>query len=257
MPIVLPPSEGKTAPASGAALDLAGLSFPGLTPVRRTVLKTLVELCRTDPRGAARVLGLGPTQAEEVSANARLRKAPAGPAIDVYSGVLYDALDAATLTAVERRRLQSSVVIASALFGLVTPQDHIPAYRLSGDTTLPGLGPLAGVWRERIATELAAMRGVILDLRSGAYAALGPLPESTWDRALTGRVLLERNGKRSVVSHHNKATKGRIVRGLMQAGAMPRSVDALLASLGDLGYRLEVHEQRAGAPVLDIIVREL
>lgn len=257
MRILLPPSEGKTSPASGPALDLPTLSFDALTPIRRRVLRSVVTLCRTDPQGAARVLGLGPRQADEIAVNARLQRAPAGPAIGVYSGVLFEALDASTLNAAERRRLQSSVVISSALFGLVTPNDRIPAYRLSGDTTVPGLGTIAGVWRESVSAEIAAMRGVILDLRSGAYAALGPLPESTRDRALTGRVLLERNGKRSVVSHHNKATKGRIVRGLVQAGPAPRTVDALLAALRDLGYGLELHEQRATAPVLDIVVREL
>ena len=255
--ILLPPSEGKTAPPTGPSLDLGTLSFEALTPVRRKVLAALVDLSRRDPRAAARALGLGPTQGEEVTANARLRRAPAGPAITIYSGVLYEALDWATLAAAERRRVNASVAIASALFGLVRPQDRIPAYRLSGDTTLPGIGTLTGAWREQVSDQLAASRGVILDLRSGAYVALGPLPESTWGRAVTGRVLLERNGKRSVVSHHNKATKGRIVRQLAQAGAAPRSVDALMNALHDLGYRLELHEQRAGAPVLDIVVREL
>ena len=255
--ILLPPSEGKTAPPAGSALDLASLSFDALTPLRRTVVSALVDLSRTDPRAAAKALALGPRQADEVAANARLRRAPTGPAITIYSGVLYEALDWGTLAAAERRRVNGSVAISSALFGLVRPQDRIPAYRLSGDTTLPGIGPMAGAWRERVSAELAAMRGVILDLRSGVYAALGPLPESAWDRALTGRVLLERNGKRSVVSHHNKATKGRIVRGLVQAGAAPRTVDQLLGALRDLGYRLELHEQRSGPAVLDIIVREL
>ena len=257
MRILLPPSEGKSAPVTGMRLDPASLSFSSLSSVRKRVLTSLVDLCRTDPRGAARALGLGPRQADEVSANAALRRAPTAAAIDIYSGVLYEALDAGSLRAAERRRLQSAVVISSALFGLVTPNDRIPAYRLSGDTTLPGIGTLAGVWRESVSAELAGMRGVILDLRSGAYSALGPLPEGAWDRALTGRVLLERNGRRSVVSHHNKATKGRIVRELVRAGAAPCTVDQLLAALRDLGYQLQVHEPRSGPAVLDIIVREL
>jgi len=36
--IVLPPSEGKLAPARGKSLDLSTLSLPGLTPARTRVL---------------------------------------------------------------------------------------------------------------------------------------------------------------------------------------------------------------------------
>jgi cytoplasmic iron level regulating protein YaaA (DUF328/UPF0246 family) len=147
------------------------------------------------------------------------------------------------------------VRIASALFGLLRPTDRIPAYRLSADVTLPGIGALAGVWREPVGAVLAAGDDLILDLRSGAYAKLGPAPE----RALLGRVLLERNGKRSVVSHHNKATKGRLVRGLVMRRAMPKNEDALLAALHDLGYHCEIHEAKKSSQpaTLDIVVSEV
>lgn len=204
-----------------------------------------------------RTLGLGPTQSDAISVNASLPTASTAPAIAVYSGVLYDALDFSSLDAAARRRLNASVVISSALFGLLRPRDRIPAYRLSGGTTLPKLGSLAGIWREPVAAELAARHGVILDLRSGAYEALGPLPQSARSRSVVGRVLLERGGRRSIVSHHNKATKGRIIRELMTSGSAPRSVDALMADLRDLGFRLELHEGQRGTPVLDIIVRDL
>ena len=49
-----------------------------------------------------------------------------------------------------KRRATSRVAVTSSLFGLVRPADRIPAYRLSGDATLPGLGPVAGVWREHL-----------------------------------------------------------------------------------------------------------
>lgn len=257
MLILLPPSEGKTAPASGSALDLTQLTFPELAAQRRTVLQSLVTMCRREPAQALRVLNLGPTQSSEVGVNAGVKRAPTAAAITIYTGVLYDALDAATLDAKARRRLQSSVVIASALFGLVRPNDRIPAYRLSADTSLPPLGPLTSVWRDVVSNVLAAQSGVVFDLRSGSYVTLGPLPRALQSRSVTGRVLLERNGKRSVVSHHNKATKGRIVRELMAAGAAPRSIDALMSDLRDLGYRLELHESRSGDAVLDIIVREI
>jgi cytoplasmic iron level regulating protein YaaA (DUF328/UPF0246 family) len=253
--ILLPPSEGKTAPQTGARLALGKLSEPSLRQTRAIVLDALTELCDGNPKQAAAVLGLGPRQAGEVTVNAQARTAPTAAAIEVYSGVLYEALDSQSLPAAAARRLDEHVRIASALFGLLRPTDRIPAYRLSADVTLPGIGALAVVWREPVSAVLAAGDDLILDLRSGAYAKLGPAPE----RALLGRVLLERNGKRSVVSHHNKATKGRLVRGLVMRRAMPKNEDALLSALHDLGYHCEIHEaKRSGQPAtLDIVVSEV
>lgn len=235
------------------------LSFPQLSQARSKVLKALTTLCAKDPHGAAQVLGLGPTQLNDTRLNSLLTKAPAGPAIEVYTGVLYDALDVATMTAVERRRLEQRVVIASGLFGLLRPNDQIPAYRLSGDVTLPTVGALAGFWRELVSAAIETVPGVILDLRSGAYVALGPIPPAAVERAVVGRVLLERGGKRSVVSHHNKATKGRLVRSLMQSGAAPKTINALIDAITEVGFNCELIDSTKAdrAATLDIIVREV
>jgi cytoplasmic iron level regulating protein YaaA (DUF328/UPF0246 family) len=253
--ILLPPSEGKASPAKGPKLALKRLSEPNLTGARAEVLDALITLCASQPARAAAVLGLGPKLRGEVEANARLRAAPTAAAIEVYTGVLYEALGAATLSAAAKKRLAVHVRIGSALFGLLTPEDQIPAYRLSGDVALPGIPALASIWREPVGSVLEAGPTVILDLRSGAYVKLAPPPE----RAFLGRILLERNGKRSVVSHHNKATKGRLVRGLVERGAMPKSDEALLKALHELGYTCEIHDAaRAGQPAtLDIIVTEV
>jgi len=66
------------------------------------------------------------------------------------------------------------------------------------------------------------------------------------------RVLHEHDGTRKVVSHFNKATKGRIVRGLLTSGADPVSVDELHELLGDLGWTVERTGQR-----IDVIVAEV
>ncbi len=147
--ILLPPSEGKSAPLSGPPVDLAALSFSELTKTRRQVLAALIKVSRADPKEASAVLGLGPTQSGELMANRGLRRHPCAPAISVYSGVLFEALDYATMSARRRRRLREHVAISSALWGLVRPDDLIPAYRLSGGVTLPGIGPLTTAWKPR------------------------------------------------------------------------------------------------------------
>jgi len=171
--LLLPPSEGKTVPVRGRALDLGSLTSPSLTHAREQVLEALVRLCDEDPLGARAVLGLGPTQGEEVTRNARLRHAATARADDLYRGVLYEALDLAGLDAASRRRATSRIAVTSALFGLLRPTDRVPAYRLSGAVTLPGVGPVATHWSRHLgpAVAAAARGGVAVGLRSTPYAA--------------------------------------------------------------------------------------
>jgi cytoplasmic iron level regulating protein YaaA (DUF328/UPF0246 family) len=254
--ILLPPSEGKTAPRRGKPLDLATLSAPGLTPAREVVLDALVTLCAGDPAAAAAVLEVPKTQLELVLLNASLRTAPTARADSVYAGVLYDALGLATLSPAARRRAASRVRVISSLFGVVAPTDRIPAYRLSGDATLPGLGSVAGVWRASLGPELTELvgDGLLVDLRSSMYAAFWR--PSGLSRVATVRVLHEVNGRRQVVSHFNKATKGRIVRALLEDGANPRTPARLAEALRDLGWLVEETPAR-GAVQLDVVVTEL
>ena len=259
--ILLPPSEGKTPPRRGKSLDLASLSGPSLTAARERVLGALVDLCSGDPMHAAAVLEVPKTQLDLVELNASLRTAPTARVDAVYAGVLYDALSLATLSTGARRRATSRLRVTSSLFGLVAPTDRIPAYRLSGDAVLPGLGTVAGVWRDALGPEVTDLvgDGLLVDLRSGMYAAFwrptGPVLSK--GRVATVRVLHEVAGRRQVVSHFNKATKGRIVRALLEDGANPRTPARLAEALRDLGWAVEVTPGAKGAVQLDVVVAEL
>jgi cytoplasmic iron level regulating protein YaaA (DUF328/UPF0246 family) len=252
--ILLPPSEGKTRPTAGSPLDLEALSFTPLNPVRAQLLRSLVTLCNGRSERAAEVLGLGPTQSEAIAINAVLTEEPTARADEIYTGVLFSALGLSTLDASSRERADNSLAIASALFGLVRPNDLIPAYRLSGNVSLPRLGTVAGRWRAILPRVMhdATGAGLLIDLRSGTYTALGKPPAELADRTATMRVLHEHNGQRKVVSHFNKATKGRIVRQLLESGADPHTVDDLQSVLSDLGWTVE----RAGGR-LDVVVTEV
>jgi cytoplasmic iron level regulating protein YaaA (DUF328/UPF0246 family) len=257
--ILLPPSEGKDVPRRGRPLDLSALSFPDLTAARARVLKSLVELCSGDPGLAARTLGVGPTQADLVQLNAGLADAPTARADRVYAGVLYDALGAGTLSTGAKRRLATRVAVTSSLFGLVRAGDRIPAYRLSGDAVLPGVGPVAGVWRETLgpAATAAVGDGLLVDLRSTMYAAFWRPPAELAEQVATVRVLHEANGRRQVVSHFNKATKGRIVRALLEDGGNPRTPGALADLLVALGWKVEVGTPTRRGTQLDVVVSEI
>ncbi len=244
--ILLPPSEGKRAAERGPAVDLDALHFTGLTRLRRAVLKATVTLCSGDVAAARAALGVGASLTDEVLANRDLRRAPAAPAWQVYSGVLYDALDAASMAAAVRRRLTAQVAIASALWGLVMAGDRIPAYRLSADATLPGLGAPPAVWRSAVSGAIASASGLVVDLRSSSYVACGPLPAEVHHRAVTVSVFQVVGGKRVTVSHHNKATKGLLVRALLEAGARPRTPEAFASACADAGFAAELEQPATG-----------
>jgi cytoplasmic iron level regulating protein YaaA (DUF328/UPF0246 family) len=257
--ILLPPSEGKTAPRRGRPLAPGELAFPSLTGTRQRVLDALVTLCAEDPGTAARSLGLGPTQHDLVERNAALREAATARADRVYTGVLYDALGFDTLSAPAKRRAGARVAVTSALFGLLRPGDRVPAYRLSGDATLPGLGTVAGAWRDSLgpAVEEALGDGLLVDLRSTSYAAFWR-PPATWaPKVATVRVLHEVGGRRQVVSHFNKATKGRIVRAVLEHGGRPRTPAALAAVLRELGWTVEESEPSRTGTRLDVVVTDV
>jgi len=158
-----------------------------------------------------------------------LRSAPAIPAAELYTGVLFAALRLADLP-------WDGVLIASALWGVVRPGDRIPAYRLEMSAKPPGIGGLAAYWREPLRAALPD-RGLVLDLRSGAYAAAWRPRRATH---LSVRALAEApDGTRTVISHMAKRVRGELARLVLQAGGAERPEDvAEIAAAG--GLRVEL-----------------
>ena len=259
MLVLLPPSEGKAPSGRGAPLKLESLSLPALTEARETVLGELVELCAGDEGKAREVLGLSEGLRGEVGKNAELRTAGARPAGEVYTGVLYDALDLASLDPAAKGRAARSLLVFSGLWGAVRVTDRIPSYRCSMGVKLPGLGALGAYWRTPMAAALpeAAGNGLVLDLRSAAYATAWKPKGEVAGRTATVRVL--HAPTRKVVSHFNKATKGRMVRSLLASGAAPTGPAELVEALRDLGYEVETQAPaKAGqAWALDVLVEEV
>ncbi|MEV7279550.1 peroxide stress protein YaaA [Streptomyces sp. NPDC093111] len=254
MLVLLPPSEGKASSGRGAPLKPESLSLPGLAEARAAVLDELVELCAADEEKAREVLGLSEGLRGEVAKNTELRTAGARPAGEIYTGVLYDSLGLATLDAAARKRADRSLLVFSGLWGAVRVGDRIPSYRCSMGVKLPGLGALGAHWRGAMASVLPeeAGDGLVLDLRSSAYASAWKPKGELAARTATVRVL--HAPTRKVVSHFNKATKGRIVRSLLEAGAAPAGREELTEALRDLGY---VVEEGGKAGVLDVLVDEI
>lgn len=259
MLVLLPPSEGKTAPGTRRRpVDLATLSWADLAPARAGLLDALAAAsARPD---AAALLGVGPSLAGEVARNTTLRAAPAAPAGEVYTGVLFDALDLATLSPTGRRRAARRLVVVSALWGALRPSDRIPAYRLSMATTLPGVGPLATFWRPLLDGPLteAAGNGLVVDCRSSTCQAAWAPRGRTAERTVAVRVLREHLGGRTVVSHMAKLTRGQVTRHLLErTGTEPHTPKALAAAVSEAFACELTPPPRPNHPwTLDLVVHE-
>ena len=177
MLVLLPPSETKSDGGNGAPLDLGELSMPQLTDTREMLVQALVDLA-ADSEASMRALGLGATQADEIERNAKLWVSATRPALERYTGVLFDALDVPSFTRVQREKAYRRLAMGSALFGAVRAGDPIPAYRLSGGSKLPGFGTLQALWKPELTDALVAEAAgdLVVDLRSGVYQQLGPVP---------------------------------------------------------------------------------
>lgn len=217
MLVLLPPSEGKTAPEAGEPVDLGSLAFAEeLGEQREQVLDAL------DPR---------------------LRRTPAAPAAEIYTGVLFKRLEIAKLPAKGRRR----VLIASALWGVVGPDDRIPYYKLPPKEKLNGIGPLAKYWRPALAEALPDNQGeLIVDMRSGAYSTMWKPKQAT---LLPVRAFTESGGERKVVSHMAKAVRGDMARALLEAKKAPADPEAAAAVAEAAGFTVELNGDS-----LDVIV---
>ena len=216
MQVLLPPSEGKTAPRRGKPLDLAALAYAEeLSATRERVLGALDE-------GAA------------------LRAAPTAAAAKVYTGVLYQRLGLAELPARARRR----VLLFSGLWGVVRPGDRIPAYKLPIDT------PRSQLWRPAL-REALPDSGLMIDLRSGPYASLWAPRDAV---VVSVRGFTEQKGQRKVISHMVKATRGDVARLVLTAPRRPKRPEDVAEIVAASGRRVELAEDR-GAWTLDVIER--
>lgn len=252
MRLLLPPSETKRDGGDGAPLDLSALNSTELTLLRHELVERVVALA-AEPAAMMHALKLGPRLAPEVDRNRRLWESPTMPAIDRYTGVLFDALEAGTLSEAARTFAAETVMVHSALLGFVSGLDPVPAYRLSHDSRMPGVS-LRRHWQTALAMQLAAQRGLILDLRSEGYADLGRAPVRD-DSVFVRVVSVGADGRRRALNHFNKQAKGRLTRAILDSRPDLRSVDDLIDWAAPEGLTLEMGDGPDSMPrELELVV---
>lgn len=243
--ILLPPSESKAVRDRGAHLLWERLSAPELTDARRQVAAALAAA--SDRIDAPVVLGVSANLAPEIARNTRLESVPTLPARELYTGVLYDALDLPTLDASASRRATARLRVVSALYGAVRMTDRVAPYRLSMGVNLPGVGPLAAFWRPHLGPVLAAAagRGLVVDCRSSTYAAAWSPDGRLAERWVQVRV--------PGATHMAKHTRGLVSRSLCLESADPRRPEELVDLLQPHHQVQLTPAERPGRPwVLDV-----
>lgn len=223
MLFLLPPSETKRPGGGSLTIDQVALTFGGLNKAREAVI--------------------------EAAGAHELLSSPTMRALDRYTGTLYGALHGRglkgtptennSLTSDEVARAKSTVLIQSAMFGLIPATDLIPEYKINATKNLNGLS-LKRLWseaHEAIWPRLAG--GLIVDLRSNTYADLAPIPEGLPSFKVT--VFVEREDEsREQLNHFNKKAKGQLVRAALMAKTLPESIKDLQKCAAKAGLKVEV-----------------
>jgi hypothetical protein len=239
--ILLPPSEAKRPGGVLVEADGAATDGSSLTQSRAMIAAALVEFCHRDPAAAARSLVLPPRSVSaDLAMNRAVPDAPRRAALDRYSGTVYEGFDVATLTAAARRRALESVLIFSGLFGVLRADEQIPAYRLPVAAVLPAVGALTPYWRAVLRDEMDELLddSVIVDLRSGDYAAMWRPAAPVRDRVVSIRIVSEQpDGRLAVISYPSKYGKGRLARALVSSRARITSLDDVADRWMDAGGR--------------------
>ncbi|MBK5288942.1 MAG: peroxide stress protein YaaA [Acidimicrobiia bacterium] len=232
--LLLPPSEGKVEGGDGRGWQPDQGAFSEFAPLRIRVVNAL----RRARGGTAKHLGAtGDLLARAKAANRTLVGAPTLPAWQRFSGVVWEALDPATVRAAARRRAESGVIVVSAVTGLSAWDDPIPDFRLKLSASIPPIGRLAAFWQEplsRVLNERLAGHTVVDLLPNEHRAAWTPDPDRY---ELIRPVLATRDG--APAGHAGKATKGRLARALLDSGRPDRTFATFDA--GDLALTVASH----------------
>ena len=160
------------------------------------------------------------------------------PAIERYTGVLFEALEHHSMSAVARKRASSSLLVVSGLWGLVAPDDPIPEYRLKMGTALPKLGKLATWWKDHLtqAIDVLGKGRIVWDLLQNEHAmAFGD--SEAFDRIVVRFLERRSDGRLSAVSHWNKPLKASLVRHMLYEP--PEDVDDLKSWRHPSGFKLD------------------
>jgi cytoplasmic iron level regulating protein YaaA (DUF328/UPF0246 family) len=172
------------------------------------------------------------------------KAAEPGPAITVYTGVLYQGLGWATLTKAAQNRAQKSIAIISAKYGSLKCLDPIEPYKEKIDAALMR-APITKAL-DAIETEL------VIDCRSSTYQSVWTPPA---DKCVEIKVFSKVDGVKKIITHMSKKTRGEVTRMLLLSQVVPTNPQEL-AEIVSTNFECELFESNGKEPwVLEVIAR--
>ena len=236
--LLLPPSEGKALGGTPGTKWAPGQGAFGraLGSRRNEIVTTL----RSANGGDATLLGVKGDHLDRArQANASLRGAPTLPAARRYTGVVWDHLDLASLTAQQQANALERVIVVSGLMGAVLAGDPVPDYRLKMGARLAPFGTMSKWWVESVSAAINSHCAghVVLDLLPNEHRAA--FRADTELLHFSARIdLTTPDGKAG--GHDAKAAKGLLARHLLTNASKisdAKSLKSVLAKFTDQRFR--------------------
>ena len=124
------------------------------------------------------------------------------PAIERYTGVVYNHIDWASLSSKAKNYMEKHIIIFSGLFGLLTPDTLIPDYKLKMNVL-----SLKSLWGP-IISDYLKNEDIIFDLLPQVHRKAYTPNKNT----VQVDFLVQSKGKTSAAGHFGKAVKGQFIR---------------------------------------------
>ena len=170
------------------------------------------------------------------------KKSPVpGPAITVYTGVLYQGLDWATLPKAAQNRGAKSITIISAKYGAISPTTVIREYKEKMDNRT--MRPLVS------ATLDGHPAALIIDCRSSTYKSTWPSPI---EKTVEIKVYTKVGAIKKTITHMSKKTRGEVVRAILLSGASPKTPKELTKILKESFTCTLIQGTQSSPAVLEI-----
>jgi cytoplasmic iron level regulating protein YaaA (DUF328/UPF0246 family) len=145
-----------------------------------------------------------------------------GPAISVYTGVLYAALGWGRLTKLQQGLGAKTIAIISAKYGVLRPLDPIEPYKEKIKNKK--MAPLVAQKLDGLESEL------IVDCRSSTYQTVWQSPVAI---TVEIKVFTKVDGVKKVITHMSKKTRGEVTHQLLMASQVPQSPAQLFSIVSE------------------------
>jgi len=199
MKILIPPSEGKTKlKSTGSIFSETNFRF------EREVGQIVRLLELIDNEDLKSIYGTSQEKAELFHRqNEDIFKSRCAPAIERYTGVVYEHLNWMSLSEKAKNYMEQHVLIFSGLFGMTTPLTLIPNYKLKMNVL-----SLQYHWNHTL-TKALDKEDMVFDLLPQVYRkAYTP----NKDNVIKIEFIVENKGKKTSAGHYGKAVKGKFIK---------------------------------------------